>query len=106
MEPYPGQTVESIRNDIAYVIKTYGKYSAFYRTYPKRESSKALPLFYVYDSYKIPNEDWMKIATINGSMSIRNTEFDSILIGLALKVYDINTMAEAGFDGVYTYFAG
>lgn len=81
LEPYPGQSAVSVRNDIEYIVKKYGQSPAFYRTYPKRGSAKQLPLFYIYDSYKIPYDDWAKIATTNGSMSIRGTEFDSILVG-------------------------
>jgi glycoprotein endo-alpha-1,2-mannosidase len=106
LEPYPNQTALSVKNDIEYIIKNYGHYPALYKTHSKKQPSKQLPLFYIYDSYKISNEDWAKIATVNGSSTIRNTAYDSILIGLALKVNDIITIATSGFDGVYTYFAG
>ncbi|KAI6182208.1 hypothetical protein M3Y97_00355500 [Aphelenchoides bicaudatus] len=105
LEPYPNQTAASVRKDIEYVISKYGQFPAFYRAYPKHDTPKPLPLFYVYDSYKIPYDDWAKLATVNGSMSIRDTEFDSILIGLVLKVNDIHMMSSSGFNGVYTYFA-
>lgn len=81
LEPYPEQTALSVRNDIEYIVKNYGHFPAFYKTHSKKQSSKELPLFYVYDSYKIPNEDWEKIATPNGSLTIRGTDYDAILIG-------------------------
>lgn len=84
LEPYEARTVESVHDDIQYIIKNYGSHNAFYRTAPKatNKGEKLLPLFYIYDSYLIPAEDWAKIATPEGSSSIRSTEWDSLLIGI------------------------
>lgn len=81
LEPYEGQSAASVRTDIEYVVQSYGKHPAFYRTSPKNNSAVQLPLFYVYDSYKIGNNDWKAIATVNGSSTIRGTPIDSLLIG-------------------------
>lgn len=105
LEPYEHQTAATVRNDIDYVVRMYGNHPAFYRTSPKNNLSVKLPLFYVYDSYKISNADWQNIASVNGSSTIRGTDIDSLLIGLAIKLDDVKAMREAGFDGVYTYFA-
>lgn len=91
LEPYPNQTALSVRNDIEYIIKNYGHFPAFYKTYPKKQSTKQLPLFYIYDSYRVPSEDWIKIATPNGLSTIRNTDYDSILIGLLFILINTKT---------------
>ncbi|KAI6179393.1 Glycoprotein endo-alpha-1,2-mannosidase [Aphelenchoides besseyi] len=106
LEPYEERTAASVRDDIEYVIKNYGTHPAFYRTvFAKKKTENPLPLFYIYDSYKIPNDEWTTISTVNGSASIRNTEIDSLLIGLILKLNEVDSFHSSGFDGVYTYFA-
>uniref|UniRef100_A0AC34RMK3 Uncharacterized protein n=1 Tax=Panagrolaimus sp. JU765 TaxID=591449 RepID=A0AC34RMK3_9BILA len=59
LEPYEGRTAASVKNDIIKIIDKYGNHSAFYRTFPKNQSKsgKALPLFYVYDSYMVSTDD-------------------------------------------------
>lgn len=83
LEPYPKRTAESVRQDIQYIIENYASHPAFYRTTPKNatKDQKELPLLYVYDSYLISVDDWMKITTESGSHSIRNTTNDALLIG-------------------------
>ncbi|KAI6203503.1 Glycoprotein endo-alpha-1,2-mannosidase [Aphelenchoides besseyi] len=106
LEPYEERTAASVRDDIEYVIKNYGTHPAFYRTISaKKKTESPLPLFYIYDSYKIPNDEWTTISTVNGSASIRNTEIDSLLVGLILKLNEVDSFRDSGFDGVYTYFA-
>lgn len=129
LEPYLERTASSVRNDIEYIITNYGTHPAFYRTTSKKKSlTKKLPLFYIYDSYLIKKDEWALIATVNGSLTIRNTKFDSLLIGfnflikiknllkinfiyklffkgLFVNKNDEITIKESGFDGIYTYFA-
>lgn len=118
LEPYPERTVESVRNDIKYIIGEYGKHPSFYRTKGKREeaagregagggdsSGKELPLFYIYDSYRIPADEWKRLASEGGDLSIRDTEFDSLLVGLLVKKEDGEAAKSAGLNGIYTYFA-
>jgi len=105
LEPYEGMTARSVRDGIEYIIKHYGSHPAFYRTTPKKRQDKQMPLFYAYDSYKIPAVEWSTILTSDGSMTIRNTEIDSLVIGLILKLDEAEGIAESGFDGIYTYFA-
>jgi len=62
LEPYAGRSVDSIREDIQYLTKQYGKHAAFYRTITKTsgvdKAPRELPLFYIYDSYLIEPEEW------------------------------------------------
>uniref|UniRef100_A0A915E6S2 Glycoprotein endo-alpha-1,2-mannosidase n=1 Tax=Ditylenchus dipsaci TaxID=166011 RepID=A0A915E6S2_9BILA len=87
-------TAESVADDIKYIINTYGNHSAFYRTAKKstKKEVKELPLM-------------GKIATLEGSSTIRGTEWDSILIGLYLNSEHKDKIKKANFDGIYTYFA-
>jgi glycoprotein endo-alpha-1,2-mannosidase len=106
LEPYKSRTPESVRNDIIYLIEKYGNHSAFYRTLPKvSKSGKELPLFYVYDSYQISKDQWYTVTHKNGSHTIRNTTYDSLLIGLHVNHEHRFDLQQAGFDGLYTYFA-
>uniref|UniRef100_A0A0K0FZY8 Glycoprotein endo-alpha-1,2-mannosidase n=1 Tax=Strongyloides venezuelensis TaxID=75913 RepID=A0A0K0FZY8_STRVS len=120
MEPYKGRTIESIHDDIKYVIDTYGKHNGFYRQKPKKVEVKKgssfekdakdiaqleKPVFYIYDSYLINSSDWYKMTSLNGSLTIRHTMYDSILIGLLVKENDQLEILKSGFDGIYTYFA-
>lgn len=83
LEPYKQRTVESVRKDIDYVITNYGSHPAFYRTWAKSDTkhSRALPLFYIYDSYRLSADQWALLTTPNASLSIRDTPLDSLLIG-------------------------
>ncbi|KAI1722525.1 glycosyl hydrolase family 99 domain-containing protein [Ditylenchus destructor] len=106
LEPYPDRTAESVHEDIKYIIKNYGDHNAFYRTAGKASNEKKqLPLLYVYDSYLIPAEEWAKVTTPEGSSTIRNTEWDSLLIGLYVNTEHKTQIKRSGFDGIYTYFA-
>jgi glycoprotein endo-alpha-1,2-mannosidase len=108
LEPYNSRTPETVRNDIIYLIEKYGNHSAFYRATPKNKTSttsKELPMFYVYDSYQISKDDWYRVTNINGSNTIRGTPYDSLLIGLHVNHEHRFDLQQAGFDGLYTYFA-
>uniref|UniRef100_A0A0N4ZH07 Glycoprotein endo-alpha-1,2-mannosidase n=1 Tax=Parastrongyloides trichosuri TaxID=131310 RepID=A0A0N4ZH07_PARTI len=120
MEPYEGRTAESVANDIKYIIDTYGEHPAFYKMKPKKVEVKKgslfekdakdiaqleRPVFYLYDSYLIDSSNWIHIASLNGSSTIRHTRYDSILIGLLVNENDKMEIVNAGFDGFYTYFA-
>uniref|UniRef100_A0A914E9G6 Glycoprotein endo-alpha-1,2-mannosidase n=1 Tax=Acrobeloides nanus TaxID=290746 RepID=A0A914E9G6_9BILA len=107
LEPYAKQTAETVRRDIEYIVDKYGSHPAFYRTSRKNatKGQKELPLLYAYDSYRIPVDEWTKLTSPNGSLSIRNTTFDVLLIGLYVQMEDRFKLKKAGFDGLYTYFA-
>ncbi|MGB2863597.1 MAG: endo-1,3-alpha-glucanase family glycosylhydrolase [Sedimentisphaerales bacterium] len=101
IEPFPGRNAQTTRNAIVYIINKYGSHSAFYR-YGKDEPR---PMFYVYDSYLTPAKQWKTILSPDGSQTIRNTKYDSVVIGLWVKENEQAFMSEGHFDGCYTYFA-
>jgi competence/damage-inducible protein CinA-like protein len=101
IEPFPGRNAPTTRNAIVYIIDKYGSHSAFYR-YGK---DKPRPMFYVYDSYLTPAKQWETILSPDGPQTIRNTKYDSVVIGLWVKENEQAFMTEGHFDGCYTYFA-
>ena len=101
IEPFPGRNAKTTRDAIVYIIDKYGSHSAFY----KHGKDKPRPMFYVYDSYLTPAEQWKTILSPDGPQTIRNTEYDSVVIGLWVKEHEQNFMTEGNFDGFYTYFA-
>ena len=101
IEPFPGRNAQTTRDALVYIIDKYGSHSAFYR-YGK---DKPCPMFYVYDSYLTPAEQWKTILSPDGPQTIRNTKYDSVVIGLWVKENEQTFMTEGHFDGCYTYFA-
>jgi len=101
IEPFPGRNAATTREAIVYLIDKYGSHPAFYRYGPGR----GRPLFYVYDSYLTPAEQWQAVLADDGEKSIRHTRYDAIVIGLWVKQHEEAFMLEGGFDGFYTYFA-
>ena len=100
LEPYPGRSVVSIREDIEYIITQYvRKYPSLFAVVCGK------PLVYIYDSYHIAPEDWAMLFHANGELSIRSTEYDVFAIGLWLYEQHGNDLYNAGFNGIYTYFA-
>jgi competence/damage-inducible protein CinA-like protein len=101
IEPFPGRDAQTTRDAIVYIIDKYGSHQAFYR----HGKDKPRPMFYVYDSYLTPAEQWITILAPEGSQTIRNTKYDSVVIGLWVKEHEQRFMTEGHFDGYYTYFA-
>jgi molybdenum cofactor synthesis domain-containing protein len=101
IEPFPSRNARTTRDAIVYIIDKYGSHSAIYR-YGK---DKPRLMFYVYDSYLTPAKQWKSVLSPDGSQTIRNTKYDSAVIGLWVKEHEQNFMTEGHFDGYYTYFA-
>ncbi len=99
LEPYHSRTVESVREDLNYVISKYGHHSSFYRALDNR------PMFYIYDSYHIYPSQWMRLLQPEGDLTIRGTTLDAWVVGLWLDRHHGSDALEGGFDGTYTYFA-
>ncbi|XP_061177404.1 glycoprotein endo-alpha-1,2-mannosidase-like [Saccostrea echinata] len=104
IEPFKGRDHKTLKNNIKYIVDTYGKHPAFYRHYD-RLKKKLLPVYYIYDSYLVKSSDWAELFSSSGSISIRNTEYDGIFLGLLVERQHKESIASAGFDGYYTYFA-
>lgn len=100
LEPYAGRSPENLNTNIKKIIDNYGSHPAFYKINGK-------PMFFIYDSYLIDSKDWARLLSPNGDLSIRNTSYDSYVIGLWMD--NIKDQApiilDAHFDGFYTYFS-
>lgn len=117
LEPYPGRSAESVRDDMEYIVDKYSNYSSYYKeeldegvSNPNHLDNKNIQkkwksLFYIYDSYHISYLDWMKVLSPEGELTIRTTRYDSVVIGLWLDKKDGRELKSGGFDGIYTYFA-
>lgn len=97
LEPYGGRNAQSVRDDIASLLDTYGSHPAFYRMNNK-------PCFFIYDSYLTKANEWATLLKPNGAITIRNTPLDAVMIGLWVKEGEEDFFRESGFDGYYTYF--
>ncbi|CAH1799318.1 unnamed protein product [Owenia fusiformis] len=102
IEPFNDRSPETMQKYVQYIINKYGKHNAFYR---KEHNGKTLPLFYIYDSYMIPSNQWKKLLTPQGPFTVRETKYDSHFIGLIVERNHRDQLTDAGFDGMYTYFA-
>lgn len=98
LEPYEGRTVQTVREDLQHLMDAYGSSPALLRI-------RGLPVYYVYDSYRIPADAWAKLLAPAGHSSVRGTQLDGVFIALMLQLQDGNEIINGGFDGCYTYFA-
>ncbi|MFR0678689.1 glycoside hydrolase family 99 protein [Dysgonomonas mossii] len=100
LEPYSGRNPENLKENMKKLIDKYGSHPAFYKVNGK-------PMFFIYDSYNIEPEEWAKLLSPSGAITIRNTTYDSYVIGLWLDNVDKQApiILNSHFDGFYTYFA-
>ncbi|MDD3642600.1 MAG: glycoside hydrolase family 99 protein [Candidatus Krumholzibacteria bacterium] len=101
IEPFEGRGAPSTRRAVEYIVDEYGAHKAFYRT----DRFGRRPMFFVYDSYLTPPAEWATVLSPSGPATLRGTTYDSIVIGLWVNEGDGDSIAAAGFDGFYTYFA-
>jgi len=102
VEPYEGRNAESLQKHLKYVHETYGSHSAYYKI---RRGTRSLPVFYIYDSYRLPPEEWSRLFSRKGDLSVRDTVLDGVFLGLLVEYKHRFDIKKAGFDGFYTYFA-
>lgn len=111
LEPYAGRTAESIAEDLRYLVRKYGDHPAVLRTSRAQlrclstEGSALLPLVYIYDSYHISLDEWRRILSPEGDLSVRGTDADVVAVGLWLEPHHARDIFQGGFDAAYTYFA-
>lgn len=99
LEPYPGRTAASVREDVAYLSSKFGDSVALLRGTNDR------PVYFVYDSYHVSPRDWATLLTPEGAESVRGSSLDGVFVGLWLTRSDGTPLEMGGFDGGYTYFA-
>lgn len=88
-------------NAVKFLINTFGNHPAFYRNLKTNK-----PIFFVYDSYLIDADEWAAVLKKDGSSNLlRNSKYDSEMIGLWCWKEDSTFFLKSGFDGFYTYFA-
>ena len=105
LEPYEGRSASSVREDIHYLVHRYGSHPALLRIPRPGTNSPLLPVYFVYDSYHIPSEQWSELFHGTATSTLRGTAADGTFIGLWLDHHHGEELARAGFDGAYTYFA-
>ena len=97
IEPFRGRNASTTRDNIVKIIDEYGDHPAFYRLNEK-------PVFFIYDSYLTDAQEWATLLQPEGEISIRNTSYDAVMIGLWVKEGEEPFFETSGFDGYYTYF--
>ena len=98
LEPYEGRSVASVREDLAHLHARFGAHPGLHR-------AQGRPCIYVYDSYHLPPQEWARLLTPGGDLSVRGTALDALFLGLWLDRGHGRDCREGGFDGAYTYFA-
>ncbi|WP_258405450.1 endo-1,3-alpha-glucanase family glycosylhydrolase [Shewanella sp. FJAT-52076] len=92
------RSAEEFHAIITELMQKFGTHPALYRYQGK-------PLYYVYDSYKLPVSEWQKLLLPGGELSLRTPELDGQFIGLWVNQGEEAFFLTTGFDGFYTYFA-
>lgn len=100
LEPVVRKTALTTRAAIIFITDHFGHHPAFYRC-----DKTGRPIFFVYDSYMIPAQQWTQVLSDTGRHSIRHTPYDADVIGLWVTKDDEQSFIDGCFDGMYTYFA-
>ena len=97
LEPFY-TTVEEFRTQLTYVSERYNQHPAIYRI-------NGIPLYYLYNSFKLEYLEWFSMLNPDSETTIRNTALDGMFISLWTTQFDGEFTVKSGFDGFYTYFA-
>ncbi len=100
LEPLPGRDATVSRAALASLLGRFGDHEALWR-----EEGTGRPLVFVYDSYLSTPEEWARLLTPDGDLTIRGTDLDCVMIGLWVESGHGADLVAGGFDGAYTYFA-
>lgn len=100
LEPLPDRDAKVCHEALAYFLGRFSDHPALYR-----DPHSGLPLVFVYDSYLSTVQQWQRLLTPDGDLSIRGTTLDCVMIGLWVEEHHGQDLLEAGFDGMYSYFA-
>ncbi|EEB20023.1 mannosidase, endo-alpha, putative [Pediculus humanus corporis] len=102
IEPYENRNPYNLLENIKYFKNKYGNHPSLYKI---KRGEKNLIVYYIYDSYRIPAISWRELLGPNGNISIRETSYDGIFLGLLVDSNHKYEIKKAKFDGFYTYFA-
>lgn len=104
VEPYAGRNPINLLTYLKQFFLEYGDHPALYKI-KKPLAQKMIPVVYIYDSYLMPAVAWKELFSTKGNLSVRNTAFDAIYLGLLVDMQHKNHIKKSQFDGFYTYFA-
>ena len=100
MDDYIDRTIESVRKNVKYFIDHFNKSLVHFNVVSK---NKNLPIFYIKNSFSIDDNDWKKLLSRNGMLTIRGTVYDSIMIGHISNSDHKSFIRRSNFDGFYPY---
>jgi glycoprotein endo-alpha-1,2-mannosidase len=86
IDDYQDRTIESIRNNIKFVVDNFSANQNFYKVYSTKRH-RLLPIFYIKNAFNIKELDWAKLLSKNGILTIRNTMYDALIIAHIEYVY-------------------
>jgi glycoprotein endo-alpha-1,2-mannosidase len=92
------RSAEEFKELVSYISKEYGNHPAIFKHNDKL-------FYYIYDSGKVKHNEWNKLFSEDGELSIRNTPLDATFIGHWERERDGGFFIKSGFDGFYTYYA-
>lgn len=61
--------MQTVREDLQHLMDAYGSSPALLRV-------RGLPVYYVYDSYRLPADAWAKLLAPTGDITVRGTQLD------------------------------
>ena len=98
-----------MRQNLKYIHENYSKHPAFYKRKHRvtvgDRRPRRLPVFYLYDSYRVTSEQWRRLLGPHGDLSVRGTELDAAFLALLVDFKHRADIKRAQFDGFFTYFA-
>lgn len=80
IENYTERNVFSLFNNIAYIYKQFWFHDGLYKLFVQSKK-KPMPMIYIQEADSIPDQEWMKLLTSNGVISLRRSLHDAVIIG-------------------------
>jgi glycoprotein endo-alpha-1,2-mannosidase len=73
-----GRTVESVRADLEHLMSQHNTSEGLMRVGGR-------PVYFVYDSYRLPADEWARLLGTDGNITVRGTELDGELMLCTLR---------------------
>lgn len=80
IDNYPNRSVVSIFNDIQYFYKEFWQHPSLYKVFVSSKSNY-MPMFYIKNVDNLAANDWKKLLTPKGEISLRSTLHDAVFVG-------------------------
>lgn len=97
--------IEPIYHSAAEFLQVVKQLDQRFGQHPALYHYQGKPLYYVYDSYKMPISEWQKVLLPKGELTVRGKTYDANFIGLWVDEGEESFFLNSGMDGFYTYFA-